>query len=561
MCSAKPGYDMAPLFLSKRELARAWQIVKVISRYGLVPLAQATGLGRLLGVWFWRRPERRYEEIPPPVRMRLALTELGTTFIKLGQMLSARSDLLPPEYLTELSELQDRVPPVPFSAIEPVFRADFGCSPFQAFAEFDPEPAASASIGQVYHARLHDGAVMMVKIQRPGVEVQVNTDLSLLAHLADFANRNHRLQRYDLPSLVREFRTILQDELVYTLEAHNAEALATEMRHWPRVIFPEVHWPYTSRHVLTTKRITGFKITDLYTLNAAEIDRKDIAVMLANSVLEQILLYGLFHGDPHPGNLIVTPEGNLAFIDTGMVGRLDRKTRELLIELAVSIFDQDIDATLLHLQQLGVVEEISDLPSLRRDLARLITKYYFLPRKELRLGELLQRVNHLLFEHHIRMAYEFGLLTKALFLAEGIALELDPYFDYNQAARPVIERIRQRYYSYQTFYDDAVRELRGMRRQVVDLPRRLSSVLSHLERGTLHVKSTDELYDTKQATAAMLLNRAIFAALTIALLIAASLLLSTHPRGWLGHVAMGILITDSLFMVLLLLGLLKSGRY
>ena len=153
-----------------------------------------------------------------------------------------------------------------------------------------------------------------------------------------------------------------------------------------------------------------------------------------------------------------------------MVGRLDRKTRELLIELAAAIFDQDIDATLLHLQQLGLVQEVSDLPSLRRDVARLITKYYFLPRKELRLGELLQRVNYLLFEHNIRMAYEFGLLTKALFLAEGIALELDPDFDYNRAARPVIDTVRQRYYSLQTFYDDARRELLGMRLEMVDLP-------------------------------------------------------------------------------------------
>ncbi len=157
---------------------------------------------------------------------------------------------------------------------------------------------------------------------------------------------------------------------------------------------------------------------------------------LANSVLEQILLYGMFHGDPHPGNLLVTPDGHLAFLDTGMVGRLDRKTRELLIELAAAIFDQDIDAILLHLQELGVVEEISDLPSLRRDIARLITKYYFLPRKELRLGELLQRVNYLLFEHNIRMAYEFGLLTKALFLAEGIALKIGPRFRLQSGSSP-----------------------------------------------------------------------------------------------------------------------------
>lgn len=422
-------------------------------------------------------------------------------------------------------------------------------------------PAASASIGQVYAARLHDGSEVMVKIQRPGVEALVHTDLSLLHHLAAFANRNRYLQRYDLPALVREFRTILLDELLYTLEAQNAESLAREMAHRPMVLFPTVYWTYTSHHVLTTMRIHGFKITDLAAFEEAGVDRKLVAVNLANSLLEQILIYGMFHGDPHPGNLLVTPDGHLAFLDTGMVGRLDRKMRELLIELAVAIFDQDIDAILLHLQQLGLVREIADLPSLRRDLARLITKYYFLPRKELRLGELLQRVNYLLFEHNIRMAYEFGLLTKTLFLAEGIALKLDPDFDYNVAARPIIDEVRQHYYSLRSFIDDARRELRGLRRQVVDLPQRLNNVLSYLEQGVVRVQATDDLYEAKQANQMVLVNRAIVAALTIGLLIASSVLLAAHPTGWIAHTAVIVLIADSVLIFFILLALLKSRRF
>ncbi len=353
---------MALPFLTRRELARAWQIVTIIGRYGLVPLAKAAGFGSLLGVWAWRRPARQYQDIPNPVRLRLALTELGTTFIKLGQVLSARSDLLPPEYITELSKLQDDVPPLPFDRMIKVFRADFSCSPLDAFSEFDTVPAASASIGQVYAARLHDGSEVMVKIQRPGVETLVNTDLSLLRHLANFANRYRYLQRYDFPALVREFRTILLDELLYTLEGQNAETLAQEMAGRPMVLFAPVYWTYTSHHVLTTRHIHGFKITDLTALDLANVDPKRIAANLANSLLEQILLHGMFHGDPHPGNLLVTADGHLVFLDTGMVGRLDRKMRELLIELAVAIFDQDIDAILLHLQQLGWCERLPTFP-------------------------------------------------------------------------------------------------------------------------------------------------------------------------------------------------------
>jgi len=549
---------MPSLFITKRELARAWQIIRVGGRFGLVPLVQATGVHRWVGIrLLWRRMERRFQDVPPPVRLRLALAELGTTFIKLGQVLSARSDLLPPDYLTELARLQDEVPAIPFAEMRPVFIASFGIPPETVFAEFDPRPVASASIGQVYAAKLHDGTEVMVKIQRPGVEEQVRTDLSLLYRVADLANRNPYLARYDISSLVREFAAILQDELIYTLEAHNAETLAKEMAAHVNIVFPAVYWEYTSRQVLTTSRIIGVKVTDLALGALPEVDRREIAEGLANSLLEQILLHGMFHGDPHPGNLMVTPEGKLAFLDTGMVGRLDRKTRELLIELSISIFEEDIDSVLDTLQQLGVVMEGADLADLRRDLARLITKYYFLPRREFQLGMLLQRVNYLLFEHRVRMAYEFGLMAKALFQAEGVAQALDPEFDYNRAARPVIDEVRERYYSFRTFFEDTGRELHGMRRQIVDLPRRLSTVLNHFERGTLRIRTQDELIQLKDGNLQTLVNRAIVAALVLTLVLAGSLLLSSTGPAWVTYLAIAMLTAGGVMLALLFASMLR----
>lgn len=551
---------MPSLFLSKRELIRAWQILTIIGRYGLMPLTQMSGIGAFLGVRIWQRMDRRLEDVSPPVRLRLALTELGTTFIKLGQVLSARSDLLPPEYLTELSRLQDAVPPLPFDRVEPVFRTEFGVEPATAYQEFDTVPFASASIGQAYRATLHDGTPVVVKIQRPGVSAQVQTDLALLRRVAQFLHGTAQLHRFDFPAVVREFGSILQDELLYTLEAYNAETLTDEMADRPGVEFPAVYWPLTSRQVLTTQYVSGHKITDHAWLETMGIDRSALAVTLANSLLEQILLFGMFHGDPHPGNLLVTPEGRLVFLDTGMVGRFDRKTRELLIELAIAIFDQDIDAILLHLQQLGVVEDVTNPANLRRDLARLFTKYYFLPRREFRLGELLQRMNSLLFEHHIRMAYEFSLMTKSLFIAEGIALQLDPQFDYNRAALPVINEIRRRYYSPELFLEDTVRELRGLRRQIVDLPRRLSTALTHFERGTFRVESIDALHDARLGAENILINRISIAMLAIGILIASALLLAAHPSGWMLYLALGGIAISVLFMAYCILALLRSGR-
>jgi len=547
-------------FLSKREMARAWHVMKVTGRYGLLPLAQASGIGRLFGVRLWRRMERRWETTSPPVRLRLAITELGTTFIKLGQVLSARSDLLPPEYLAELSKLQDNVPPLPFEQLESVFRAAFHFSPFEVFCNFDPKPIASASIGQVYRAQLHDGTPVVVKIQRPGLESEVATDLSLMMRVAKLAHKASSLQRFDLPALVREFRFILQDELIYTLEAHNTETLAREMSNRPKIGLPTVYWQYTSRQVLTTSFVEGVKITDFSALAEFAIDRAALAENLANSLLEQILLHGLFHGDPHPGNMLVTQDGTIVFLDTGIVGRLDRKTRELLIELAVAIFDQDIDAILTHLQELGVVIDVDDLPALRRDLSRLVTKYYFLPRKELRLGELLQRINNLLFEHQIRMAYEFGLMAKALFVVEGIAQELDANFDYNRAARPVIEMIRLRYYSPKTFIEDSLRELRGLRRKIVDLPSRLNAVLNVMERGALKVELKETSAEARHEANSILVNRISFMLLFVGVLIACTLTLTGHPLIWLRDLALVGLLLDGALLAWLLRAVYRSGR-
>ena len=547
-------------FLSKREIARAWQVIIIIGRYGLVPLAHASGLGRIFGVRYWRKTERRFQQLPPQVRLRLAITELGTTFIKLGQVLSARSDMLPSEYLDELSTLQDEVPPLPFEQMEPVFREEFGSSPKDAFQTFDPIPIASASIGQAYRATLCDGREVVVKIQRPGLTEQVNTDLLLMSRVAHFANKYTMMQHFDLPALVREFRFLLQDELIYTLEAYNAESLAKAMSREGTVAFQEIYWPFTSRRVMTTMYIEGTKITNTLELDKLGVDRRALATTLANNLLEQILLHGLFHGDPHPGNILVDDQGVIHFLDTGMVGRLDRKTRELLIELAVAIFDQDIDAILGHLEQLGVVVEAANLPELRRDLSRLIMKYYFLPRKELRLGELLQRMNNLLFEHDIRMAYEFGLLAKALFVVEGIAQNLDPDFDYNQAGRPVIEGVRRSYYSLSTFLDDSVREFRGLRRQIVDLPRRLSAVLNYLERGTTHIKLKDENWDIKESSENVLVNRMSFSIIIIGILIASAIVLAGDPSGWLRYLAITGLVSDGVLFIWLLFSVLRSGR-
>ena len=533
-----------------RNVRRAQQIARIlVVKYRFGRVAAQLGLSHLLPLASWRaRAARGMEKLQPAVRVRLALADLGPAFVKLGQLLSTRADFVPAAFISELRKLQDQVPPLPFEQMRPVLEEELGAGALEHFASFDPEPLASASIGQVYAAVLRDGEAVTVKIQRPEVEQAINTDLGVLADLAELVHtRFPGMRRYQLSAFIRELGGILRDELNYTLEAHNADTLQKVVAEDPRIYVPDVIWPFTGRRVLTTERVQGTPL-DREALLAKGVDPGEVAAALAHSLLTQIFLHGFFHGDPHQGNVLVMDDGRIALLDLGIIGSFDRSTLHALVELLVAVFDRDSQLVLDQLMEIGVMGESVDFAGLRRDLGRLLTRYYFLPRHEFRLGELFNRIIALMLSQRLNVPPEFSLLGKTLMVTEGVGRELDPDFDFNRVAEPVVARLRAQRGSLDHLLQDLSRALREFRRQLIAIPRRLNHVLSQAQSGTLRIRTQDENAERWMALQSAVLHRVGAMAIVGSLVIAYTIFISS-PAGdawsspWreLAGVAIGVL--------------------
>ncbi len=346
--------------------------------------------------------------------------------------------------ITELRQLQDQGPTVPFAQIRDLIESELGVPLDQLFASFLEEPLSSASLGQVHVATLLGGREVIVKVLRPGVEELVESDLQVFQDAANLVDRQvPSLRGYDLPGFVRQFRDQIHAEMIYTVEAHNSERVRKTIGEQdPKLMVPEVIWSHTSRRVLTTERVRGRRVDALDA--STPLDRVDLAAHFGQFVLRQIFVDGFFHGDPHQGNVLVTPEGRLAVLDWGIVGYLDPKTRDLMSEVLRTMGRQDVDAAVAAVVDLGMPRVETDLVSLRQALARIIIHSEIMPTKAFSLGEMLSEVIRAMSQQQIRTPMELSLAAKALIVGEGVATDLDPHFDFRDVVQPIVDEERAR---------------------------------------------------------------------------------------------------------------------
>ncbi|MFV1986912.1 MAG: ABC1 kinase family protein [Gemmatimonadota bacterium] len=372
----------------------------------------------------------------------MAFEELGATATKFGQILSTRPDLLPPEYVTELSRLQDAAPSISFDAVKVVVEGELGRPLEDAYDSFDPEPLAAASIGQAHAAVLKDGVAVVVKVRRPGIVDEVREDLEILQNLAATANRRwEAAARYDLPTLAEEFSATFLDELDYLKEARNAERFAADLSDDPWVKVPRIYRELSTSRVLTLERLYGIKVSDPEGLESAGIDRVQVAERAARMLLEMVFEHGFFHADPHPGNFFIQPDGRIGLIDFGLVGRVDDRTREDLTSILVALARQDSRRLADAIIEIGVAAPDDGSRSLEEDLDALLAEYYGRSLGEVAIGPLIQRCLSTVRAHRLQLPARLALLLKTVVMSEGLGAQLDPDFRLAELMKPYAERL------------------------------------------------------------------------------------------------------------------------
>jgi ubiquinone biosynthesis protein len=428
-----------------RHLQRYSRIVTVFARHGFGFLFTRPEPG--LRTRFrlpWRASQ---QEVPRQidhlaVHFRLALEELGPTFIKFGQILSTRPDVLPVSFITELSKLVDSVSPEPWEKMRALLAQELGQEPERLFTSIDPKPIASASLSQVHAAVLPDGQEVVIKVQRPNISAVINTDLEILSSLAASAQASSLGKVYDFIGIADDFSFTLRNELDFQREGRNAERLRESFSGERQPLYiPKVYWELSTQQVLVMERIRGIKINDIPALDAAGYDRHKIALNSASTTVKQILEDGFFHADPHSGNYLIQPGEVIGLVDFGKVGYLRDKDRRDLVRLYIVAIEMDVDGMIDQLVSLSAVREDVDRNRLANDLSRFLNKYHGVPIKYVRARELIDEITAITSRHHLRLPATWWLVGQTIVMLEGIGLQLDPDFDVFQAAEPHVKRL------------------------------------------------------------------------------------------------------------------------
>ena len=506
-------------------LRRFSQISRVLVRHGF---------GFVFDVRRGRRENKGLQEFLAPnfgARLRRSLDDLGPTFVKFGQVLSTRSDILPEGVLVELQKLQDTARPMPAGEAQAIIQRELGAPVGEIFSEFDPVPLGSASIGQVHRAVLRGGEVVAVKVQRPEAPGRVAADLELMREFAEFVDRRFaRKVLVDARGLVAEFEGVIRRELDYRAEAENARRFAANFEGVP-VVIPAVYTDYSTSRVLTEEFVVGTRFRDIRPLFMAPSERRRVAAMGADAIFKMAFEDGFFHGDPHPSNLLLTPEGDLALLDFGMVGFMSRGDIEALSRLFIAVIQRDAPASLRSLEGLGVRYATEVRGELIREIREFLNKYSGLSVGEVTLGQALSELIALARRYRLQVPPVFPLLTKALVTAEGLARSIDPTINVYEVARPYARRLLLRRYRPDVLAQTATERSLEYARYLEEYPEQIRQLLAELADGELEVQLKHGGLDELVGSVDVLANRLVFAVVTAALLVGSSMLGSLDVGG------------------------------
>jgi len=545
-----------------RNLGRSGEIAAVFVKYGFGDVVDRIRMQRY--VRWGRRVILRQRNVPESHetrarRFRRALEDLGATFVKFGQVLSTRADLIPADVIAELARLQENVRPFPGEQALEMVERELGRPASELFAVFDPKPVASASLSQVHKAIGHDGRKLAVKIRRPNVPREVERDLSLMTELAILI-QNHIPEAgvFDPIGLVNQFARTIRREMNFAREGRTIEDFAKFFRNDATLFVPRVHWEFTSEAVLTMDFVEGCRIDDHAALAALGIQPAYLAANGARIFMKMAFEIGVFHSDPHPGNIRILPDGTFCLLDFGMVGVLEDNQRERLVDLFVAVTHHDVASAVHSVLQLGHAFRPVDMPMLRADVRDFIENYYGVPLEQLHVGRMLSDFAGVMLNHGIRCPADLMLLIRCLVTLEGVGRDLDPSFNLAAHLAPFVERLLSERYSPRHVLDQFIDESRSFVQLARDVPRYVGRSLEKLSKDELKVQFEHTGLDRLMAELDRSSNRVVIGLVVSALILSSALVLRSGTQSvWF---TVPLFVLSSLLGIWLIYGVFRSGR-
>lgn len=540
-------------------LKRYKQIAEVLIKYGFDFVAQELMNRGYIPKYLYciKQVKHKYTS---GERLRLAFEELGPTFIKLGQIMSTRRDIFPEDVIDELAKLQDNVLPFTFAEAKEVFEAEMKRTIEDSFSNFNSIPIASASIGQVYHARLKTGEEVVVKIQRPKIKTIIERDLEILFNLAKIIDKRSReYNPLPLTDVIDEFTYTIIRELDYTFEARNAEKFSEYFSKDDKVQIPGIYWEYTTKKVLTMEKINGVKIIDYIELEKQGWDLKKLATIGAHSFLKQVFIFGFFHGDPHPGNLFALKENRIAYVDFGIVGFLDRGSLKMITDIFTAAARKDVEKIVNTLMEVEAINPETNLRRLREDISLMINMYYNMPLKRLNISDALKQCMEVAYTNNIKLPSQFIILLKALITLEGSGKYLHPDFSLSDIAKDFVKEIYLNKFHPKNLFGD----IRDYYEEIFDsfkyLPKQIRNFLKKLENNKIQLNIEISHFDFIVRELSNIADLFSLSMISSALIIGSSIIIYSDHKpqiygltslGFIGYAVAAVLSASIIFSVI-----------
>ncbi|WP_022668038.1 ABC1 kinase family protein [Desulfospira joergensenii] len=553
-----------------RHLIRYQQIIGIIFKYGFENILDAMNIDHYiesgLKLIHMGVPEsvEKVDRLNRNQRIRMALEELGPTFIKMGQVLSSRPDLIPVDLIDELAHLQDKIPSFDFEHVKNIIASEFGRPYDEIFESIEKEPFASASIGQVHRASIRENHRIAIKIQRPAIRKTIEADLEIMHHIASIIERNIEEAAVFRPvKIVEEFAKTLEKELDYTVEAANMERMARQFAGDKAIHIPKTYPDQSSERVLTMEYIQGIKADDIEAIDRSGLDRKRITRLGADFIMKQIFKYGFFHADPHPGNIFILENNRICPVDFGMTGFVDQTTREIFVDLIHSIASDNAKATAGLLCELAEYEDLPDMADLEKGISHFVSLHLSKSLKEIKTAKMLNQFLELCAGHGLRIPPDLFLMMKAFISIEGVARKLDPDFDMIAHAMPYATNAKYMKYSPPRI----ARDILGIARESFNLLRILPADIKELLRlaktGKIHISVNIDHIEKMMRTQDQTSNRISFSIIIASLILGSAIVVNSNvPPLMFGVSVIGIVgfIAAAVMGIWLVVAIIKKGR-